>query len=236
MSEDPQRSESGAPVYRHKARKPRDEDAAPNTLGERIAAHIEKHLGPIQASFLETESDLVQLDLKVVGPSEERPFYTVVTSGMSARPMKAPEGMAECRYAELLICLPLDWPILDREALADERRYWPLRWLKTLARFPHEYDTWLYWQHTVPNGEPPQPFAPDTELCSILLLDPLLAPPEFARLELEDEDAVHFFALIPLYADELAFKLEHGGDALEHRLRRAGVDELLHPARPSVCD
>ncbi len=37
------------------------------------------------------------------------------------------------------------------------------------------------------------------------------------------------------YVEELAFKLEHGADALEERLRRAGVDELLHPTRERVC-
>ena len=30
-------------------------------------------------------------------------------------------------------------------------RFWPIQMLKFLARFPHEYKTWLGWGHTIPN-------------------------------------------------------------------------------------
>jgi PAS domain-containing protein len=44
------------------------------------------------------------------------------------------------RLAELLVCLPADWPVTE-EAFEDERNYWPVRWLKQVARFVHEYKT-----------------------------------------------------------------------------------------------
>ena len=40
--------------------------------------------------------------------------------------------------------------------------YWPYRMLKELARLPHEFDTFLWKGHTVPNGDPPQPYGPNT--------------------------------------------------------------------------
>jgi hypothetical protein len=73
--------------------------------------------------------------------------------------------------------LPPDWRISE-EAFQDESWYWPVRQLKMLARLPHKYRTWLWLGHTVPNDDPPEPFAPSTELCCSLLTLPLsTAPP-----------------------------------------------------------
>ena len=77
-------------------------------------------------------SDLVHIDIHMVEPTPEKNYYTLVTSGMSDRPMNAPAECGELRYAEIAISLPPDWP-LTQEAFADENNYWPLRWLKILA-------------------------------------------------------------------------------------------------------
>src|SRR5262249_53710239 len=153
-------------------------------------------------------------------------YHTLVTSGMSDLPMSAPEGAEECRFAELLVSLPPDWP-LTQAAFADERHYWPVRWLKMLARFPHEYDTWLWSGHSVPNGDPPEPFAPNTDLCCALLLTPVLVPDEFLTLPVADDRVIHFFGLVPLYAEEVEYKLKHGAEAFAARLADRGVTELL---------
>ena len=83
-----------------------------------------------------------------------------------------------------------------------------------LARFPHEYDTWLWYGHSLPNGDPPQHFADNTDLCCALLLAPALVPEEFLALPVSADKTVHFFGLVPLYAEEVEFKLKHGADAL----------------------
>ena len=69
--------------------------------------------------------------------------------------MNVPDGWEDYRYAEMMICLPPDWN-MDQRAWNDERHYWPIRLLKTLARLPHEYNTWLSDCHTMPNGDPPE--------------------------------------------------------------------------------
>ncbi len=49
--------------------------------------------------------------------------------------------------------------------------YWPIEWLKRIARYPHDNDTWLGGPHTIiANGEPPEPFAPNTKMSCLLLL------------------------------------------------------------------
>ncbi len=234
MTEGPELSESGSPIYRYQERRiPYQRPVEPECL-EAIGDHIEEHLGTIDTVFHEVVSDLVHIDLHHVPPTPERNFHTLVTSGMSDSPMSAPEGMEACRYAELLACLPPEWPV-EYEAFQDEGSYWPLRWLKFLARFPHEYDTWLWEGHTVPNGDPPEPFAPGTRFCCMMLAPPLLAPPEFQELRIAEGKTICFFALIPLYREEMEFKLKRGLEELLGKLDRRGVTELIDPNRRNLC-
>ena len=230
-----ERSKSGAPIHRHAPRKiPFDVAIGDGEKIELISDHIEKHLGPIDNVWHELISDLVHVDVYVVNPTPARNFYTLVTSGLSEAPMSTPEGAEELAWAELCICLPPTWP-LTQEDFKNESNYWPLRWLKILARFPHEYDTWISYGHTIPNGDPPEPYAPGTKLCCQLLVPPLLLPKDFLRLSVTPEKTIHFWQLLPLHADEVQFKLDHGLDALMDKFPE-GLDWLvLNPRRRSVC-
>jgi predicted Zn finger-like uncharacterized protein len=228
-------SESGMPIYRHGHRQKAFTPVTGDTESiEAISGHVEAHLGPVAGVFHELVSDLVHIDVHMVGPSDDRPFHTLVTSGMSDLPMTVPEGADEWRYAELLLSLPPSWPLTE-EAFRDERNYWPVRLLKVLARLPHEYNTWLGWGHTVPRGDPPQPFAPNTPLCCALLVQPLLVPDEFVQLRMPDGRTVHFYGVVPVYRQEMEFKLKHGTEALLERFAEAEVCELLDARRENLC-
>jgi hypothetical protein len=52
---------------------------------------------------------------------------------------------------------------------------------------------------------------------------------------LAGDRVVAFLGVYPLYADELALKLEAGADELADRLADAAISELLDPRRPSVA-
>jgi hypothetical protein len=178
MAEDGiERSESGAPIYRYDDRERVFElaESDPEAL-ERIEEHLDTFLGSDRIVWHEIISDLVHIDVHIAGPTSERDFYTLVTTGMSDKPMNAPAP--DLQYAEILICLPPDWqPPKQGEFLApgtEDDNHAPIRWLKYLARMPHEYGTWLGFGHTVPNGDPPAPFTSDTQLCCALLLEPVL--------------------------------------------------------------
>ena len=141
------------------------EGASGDSSIDEISDHIEKHVGKIHMVFHELVSDQVHIDVHWVKPTTERPFHTLVTSGMSDKPMHSPQGVDDCDYAELSICLPQDWKVSE-EDFEDEKNYWPIRWLKFLARFPHEYNTRLFQGHTIPNGDPATPFAENKALNS----------------------------------------------------------------------
>ena len=176
-----------------------------------------------------------RVGLCVIAPAQARPYYTVVTCGMGARPMHVPRDMQEFDRAELVFMLPEGWDIND----PDESGYWPLRWLKLLARLPREEESWLGWGHTVPNGEP---FAENTRLSSILLLDAyepegidLPAGEDFGCCSLPEGRPVRFYQCFALYDEELDYLLEHGAQALLERFSGAGMlSPVLNPARKNL--
>jgi len=225
----------GDPVYRYAERPTEFELAVGDSENiERISAHIEEHCGKIDGVMHELVSDLVHIDIHSVKPTSERPYHTLVTSGMSDRPMSAPEAAAQCQLAELMLCLPPDWP-LDEKSWEQPRYYWPIYLLKMLARFPHEYQTWLWWGHTLPNGDPAEPYAETTQLSCALLLSPTLFDQSFSQLDLGEGKTIHFFSIVPLFAEETAFKLNKGAEALCERFDKHNVSELLDPQRVNVC-
>lgn len=226
-------SEGGSRIFRHEGRKRDFEPTAGDPeLVSVLGDHLERHLGRLDV-FHEIVSDLVHVDLFVAPSTNDRPWTTVVTSGMSERPMAAPAEMAHYRHAELMLALPPDWP-LSTETFEDESVYWPFRLLKMLARLPHEYDTWLWFAHTIPNGDPPEPYASGTQLCGAMIWPPALVPESFTELMLPDGRLIHFYGVIPIHADEMELKLKRGADELAERLADHRVTELLDPGRPSV--
>ena len=201
---------------------------------QRISDHVETHLGEIDGVWHELVSDQVHIDIHCVAPTEDRPFRTLVTSGMSQHPMAVPREALGYEYLELMICLPPDWPV-TQEALADENYYWPIRWLKRLARLPHAHETWLFDGHTIPNGDPPEPMAAKTLFIGWLLMPPRLAPDLFQELEIDSQTKIHFAALYPLYDEEMQLKLDSGTEVLFERMMKRGITELLDVNRPNVA-
>ena len=202
---------------------------------KRLTAHIEQHIGPIEMVYHEIISDLVHLDVHWIKATEERPFHVLVTTGMSDRPMTTPPDAAGYAYAELSIALPETWP-MDQSQWENPANYWPVRWLKILARFPHEYSTWLAVSHTVPNGDPPERFDESTELCGWLIGPPFFLGGGIPPCAVDESKSVRFYGLIPLYREEMELKIAHGIDPLLERFEQQRVPlEVLDPRRPNVC-
>lgn len=203
-------------------------------LARLIGFHVEEQIGAVRTVMADDEAEVLPVDILHVPPARDRSFHVLVTCGMSARPMRTPPDARGYRLAELLICLPGAWPI-GSDAFAGEQFYWPVRWLRRLARFPHEQETWLGAGHSIPNGEPPEPIAPDTELCGFLLLPPLSLSVASRRLVLDEERTVHFWCVMPLHADEIALKVRQGAEALFPRFDEAGVTDVVEMQRRSVA-
>ena len=226
--------------YQHEFRSPVDT----GVHLEKLENFLEGVLGPQAGVFHEIISDKVHIDVLVFSPTESRDCWTFVTSGMSDLPMRVPESLGDDRNlfsrSELLISLPRHWFDADEKGMPldsqmeDDSKFWPIGLLKFLARLPHELDTWLWDGHSIPNYDPPEPYHPSTRLNGSILFLGLGSLSENMVMELEDGGAIAFHTVVPVYGDEMTYKLNKGSDALLEKLLSHGVTDILNPDRPSV--
>ena len=195
-----------------------------------IEQHIQNTFGDFENVFHELVSPDIHVDICVVPPSEERDYYTLVTMGMGAHRMHVPEELAEYKLerAELVIALPPDWK-LDGESMEEERWYWPIGLLKVLARLPIASDTWLGWGHTM---DKQSPFAEGTKLKAAILTGPQGVEEGGEVCTLPSGEEVNFYQVIPLYRNEMEYKMEHDADALLKKM--AGISFVVNPTRQNA--
>ena len=198
---------------------------------ECIDEHIKTHFGDFANVFHELISPDIHLDIALIDPTPERNYYTLVTMGAGAHIMNLPQDAPqdELGRAEYLICLPPDWNIEDD----DETWYWPIRWLKIMGRLPIEQNTWLGYGHTVPSGGP---VAENTNFRCMMLANPGNFDADAGECILPNGDWVNFYKIIPIYENEMEFKLENDADELIELLYEAEYLETVDIFRPSVCE
>lgn len=190
---------------------------------EAYETFIQSRFGPFDQVLHEIVSPDIHLDVIMVPPTKERRFYKLITMGMGAYRMQVPREFRnyELERAELIIYLLPDWKI-GSDA---ERDYWPIRWLKTLARYPLTAKTWLAAGHTVSANEYDEPVADNTGFTGFLLVNGTGMDYQTLDFRLPGGEKVNFYEIIPLYPEEVRLKLEHGMDALMDRF----TDEDLFP-------
>lgn len=208
-------------------------------LRDAIAEHADRHIGGEPWEIGEIVSDQINLRLRIYPPAEDRPYYTIVTSGMSERPMNVPPGMDAFARAELVLVLPQEWILVGRNGSLDDpeaakpKNYWPIGQLKRIARLPFDYDTWLAFGHTL-EPDPEEPYEDPAFAGLVIGVDKFLTD-EFVTLELPDGRTVFFWALYFLYPEELQLALKEGAEALEKKLDAQRIPPGLWPRRPNVA-
>lgn len=201
-----------------------------------ISDHIEKTIGKIHSVFHEIVSDEIHLDVCYVKSDSTRDYDVLVTMGMSAIPMNTPDDSDDPKYIELIILLPKDWP-LEHLNMFSENYYWPIRLLKDLARFAHHNKTYLGYAHTIANAENESelaPYAKNNQFCASILLPSVSLGEQSFILRRDDERDIYFFCVIPIFREELFFKLENGADELMDLFDQCQVSDIVDIHRQSA--
>ncbi len=115
-----------------------------------------------------------------------------------------------------------------------ESSLWPAQWLRSIARLPHEEQTWIGLGHTIPNGDPPEPIA-DTRFIGVLVAVPFWMPEEFLELTTESGETIAMMFLIPLYPEEMELKLREGPAALVPGFDAIGLQPALDIRRRNAA-
>ena len=196
-----------------------------------VEAHLERYFGPCDNVFHEIMSPDIHVDIYIMKPTPERNYYVLSTFGMGAHRMNVPEELADRKLerAEIIVTLPPDWKVTE----SGEEWYWPIRWLKILARLPINEDGWLGWGHTIANPDD-APFADNTRLCGLVLTEPQGFDEDAVCCPLPGGDEVNFYQMIPLTFEEMQFKLAHDAQTLLERFTPEQL-AVVDIRRDSVC-
>ncbi len=201
-----------------------------------IDAHLRRHIGKSETVWHEIVSPDIHVDVILFPPARKRPFWVLSTVGMSYREMTVPEDLADREFwlrAEMMVALPEDWfseGDLDLSSVG-EAKYYPIRRLKELARYPHNAATSLMASHTLRFGET---LGPGTDMNSVVIWWPTYMDEGDDIVELPDGRTVNLYSIIPIYEAERQYAIANGTDALLDRLGEAGVTSLFDPDREAV--
>ena len=176
-------------------------------LATQLAKLVQKQSsGPKPAPSDRAENAAIRLNVQGVRealPNGKRDFYSFVTGGMSDMPMNSPSELGgESRRIELVFY-----------ASDDSQEY--AEFLRRLAHFAHDNNTWLHWGHTMPNGTPPTPLFGNDALDTIFFMPSIVSPDSQLgeRLTIKS-DPVNLVWCVPITNAECQHKLDNGTDAL----------------------
>ena len=192
-----------------------------------LEQYITDTFGQISDVFHEIISVDIECSIYIINPTDSQPYYTLITGGMGAYQMNTPDINTPSR-AELIIRVPSHWDLTSNK----EKDYWPIRWLKNLARQPLYQDSHLVSGHTLTTYT-----LADTDFEGLLLLEADDPQDNIACTMLSDDKFILFYQLIPLYRQELQYKLDCGLISLMQKLEHAGIPypPVVDTHRINVC-
>lgn len=193
-----------------------------------LEAHYERFFGiPSRIVLHEIRSLGVHVDTYIYPPTEDRPFTTAATVGMSALPLETSMVCEVCREtleaigsipqrrSELLMYLDPNWDFDDPAGL------YPILMMAYVARTPHVDGHSFGWAMTY---EFPERIVPEGSLLTDGYVSKAIFEntdgdlEDFARLQMPDEEICNFFWLIPITRAECYVKRTQGPPALSEIL------------------
>src|SRR5439155_14993642 len=124
------------------------------------------------------------------------------------------------------------WPA-PPEAIKNRKWAWPIQWLRKIAAYVQDNNTWLGAEVTVLcEQDPPKPLRPGTRFVAW----PLVTSPESEQsiVRCHDRTRIQLYQLHPLYPEEYQFERERGAHALLKQIVRHKLPEYIDLTRPSV--
>lgn len=201
---------------------------------DEIDAYISEVFGNFDNVFHEIVSPDIHLDVCIIPPTDEDPYYKLVTMGAGAYEMNIPDKWKKYNLerAEYVIYVPKDWNLQSK----DMKDYWPIKTLKNVARLPIWCDTWLSFGHTTQADEEGTPYASNTRFNSVVL-DFCKNSQGEVKLKTSSGKTINFYQVIPLYPEELRFKMDNNAETLLAVFDEKGIEyKVVNINRRSVIE
>lgn len=193
-----------------------------------VKTELEKRFGAHRVMDVPREEGqfpLLMLDLEL-----DSPVSVLMTNGLSDYEMPVPEKWKGREFNELFFCLPSYW---EWEDMSNPRTNWVFDKIDFLAKYVLENKTWFGPGHTMKVSKEGGSLSETMKQDYFILSKPLLLEQELATMKVNGRD-INFLAIIPIFSDELDYKMGKGTHKIVQKFRQKGVTEKLDDFRGTV--
>ena len=168
----------------------------------------------------------------IMSPNEEFDYYRILTVGLGAYRgiEQAPDGKKFVHRVELVASIPGNTHFRDAIAQAD----WIIKIMRQFGEMIQYDNSWLGPGHTISYGDR---LDESVEYDGVIFSPALSFDKEKSPCMLPCGEEVEFLQMIPLYEDEMVFKIENGSMELFNRLYEGLGDasDMIVPKRKNLC-
>jgi hypothetical protein len=161
--------------------------------------------------------------------TKEKGVKVLLTSSFHTYQMSVPEKLQGYEHGQLYFCIPEYWDITNTET--PEVR-WLFDWLIRISNYTITKNTWLGDGHTYNCTKHGKQLSRTMRQDHLFISNPNYLYEELKPVELENK-TIHFWALIPLFGDEMDYKQGKGTVKLKKKFLIKGVTEKLDEFRQS---
>lgn len=153
---------------------------------------------------------------------EKEGVLLLFTSGLSNTNQFVDENSKALEKIELYFCLP--------EYFDLKKEQWPIYWLDRVASIPQKNKTWLGLGDTIPAGKPPEAISDKLTANHFVIMNPYVI-----QKYLNEESEVYHLAIVPIFQEELDYKLRNSYTILFKKFSKNGITEMVDIYRSSCC-
>lgn len=175
-----------------------------------VKEYISNKIGNVHLLIPSQTLDDLDIEIIIVEPTKEKPFYTLVTNGLSNYEMKIPKYIETNSFCELVIYLPADWRILNPNI----NYYWPIKSLFELAAKIVKNQGWVSFSSIINLNRKV------ADNCSF---NAFLFVTGIDDEALINDKYVSFYSLIPVYDEEVIYAKQYGNESLFDKLVNDGL-------------
>ena len=200
----------------------------PQEVKSDIQIALEERFGEHRVSQIPStgeEFPLLIIDLELASP-----VSVLMTNGLSDYKMPVPEKYQGREFNELYFCLPSYW---DWQDIENPNLNWVFTWIRKMATYVIEKQTWFGVGHTIPSGKDGLAISSTMKQNNFLFTDPILLDRALEPLKI-NEKTIHFLAIVPIFQDEMDYKQARGAFKFLQKLNSANVTEKLDDYRSTV--
>ena len=167
------------------------------SLYEERLSHYMKHLGPLNCTSSQASSTPYHIGIHFFGPSEGRPYMTMVTNGAADIPQPGREALKLPARTEIM-------------AYCHQRKDWIIDMIMEVAEFPYNHDSFLADRLIIDYREQ---LAPEPSAFTSVLLSTPHEIGKFDRMP-QDGEPVQILLATPITTSELKYAKRNGNGAL----------------------